>query len=145
LKVGADGGRLLVLRISARCSVPGAAEDMRTLSILADLPPDEGFGMRAEEPDPAAYARGFPNRYGFSLVEETLQIHHRSPARLRYAQVPWWSAVVALPTARVTWVWLKRRHRARSRGLCPACGYDMRASTDRRPECGAAPLTAGVA
>jgi hypothetical protein len=53
---------------------------------------------------------------------------------------PHWAA--ALTTALPPAIWL-RRHRARRnrrrRGLCIGCGYDLRATPDRCPECGAVP------
>jgi hypothetical protein len=56
---------------------------------------------------------------------------------------PYW--VVGLMTAALPALWLRRRlllRRAarRSRaGLCPSCGYDMRATPGRCPECGTVP------
>jgi hypothetical protein len=50
--------------------------------------------------------------------------------------VPYWF-LIAL-TSVLPFIWagkrLRRRHRS---GLCPTCGYDLRATPDRCPECGA--------
>ena len=54
----------------------------------------------------------------------------------RIAVVPHWlpTLALALPAA-----WLTRRWRRRpAPGLCRACGYDLRATPERCPECGAA-------
>jgi hypothetical protein len=51
---------------------------------------------------------------------------------------PW---LPALLTAVLPAAWLIRFRQARRalrRGLCPTCGYDLRASPERCPECGAA-------
>jgi hypothetical protein len=57
-----------------------------------------------------------------------------------FVLVPCWMLVVlfaALPAARFAWA--RRRRLRDERGLCPSCGYDLRATPDRCPECGAIP------
>ena len=58
-----------------------------------------------------------------------------------YLSVPFWSlaAVTGLPLLLSATTW-RRRHRAlrRRKGLCVHCGYDLRATPHRCPECGRA-------
>ena len=54
--------------------------------------------------------------------------------------IPYWAVLpscLIIPS-----LWLARRQRDLRRGrehLCPACGYDLRGTPDRCPECGATP------
>jgi hypothetical protein len=55
--------------------------------------------------------------------------------------VPDWSAAILAAAPLAGWL-LARRRRGRRRhpaGHCPACGYDLRATPGRCPECGAVP------
>ena len=58
-------------------------------------------------------------------------------------QVPYWMLALAftLPSAiAARRAWRRRRAgRRAARSLCPACGYDLRATPDQCPECGAIP------
>ena len=64
---------------------------------------------------------------------------------IRALRMPYWLFIILfilVPMARVYVQW--KRARAMQRSLCTHCGYDLRATPDRCPECGtlAAPLDA---
>ena len=65
--------------------------------------------------------------------------------RLRLVTVPHWFLVLAFatPATRLTGALRRRRH-ARA-GRCVRCGYDLRATPDRCPECGALPRATSAA
>ena len=60
--------------------------------------------------------------------------------------VPCWT--VTLLTLLPPLLWLRRRRQAKrwsDANLCRTCGYDLRATPDRCPECGAVPASKGAA
>ena len=62
----------------------------------------------------------------------------------RALAVPFWFCMLLTAVLPVVWVERKRRVcRCRAMGICLTCGYDLRASKDRCPECGT-PLAAGA-
>jgi hypothetical protein len=56
--------------------------------------------------------------------------------------IPFWLILLMSAAMPIAWHIVQRRKRCAARrrnlGLCPACGYDLRASPNRCPECGTA-------
>lgn len=119
------------------------------------------------------YSPRYPYRYRFSWVTDIprpghwphpgflldrrimtfLPLDNSGPeyptARNYVARAPYWfllMVLLALP-ARHAWVWrgLRRERVRRDAGRCVRCGYDLRASRERCPECGAATGATGDA
>jgi hypothetical protein len=60
-----------------------------------------------------------------------------------WTAMPLWlvAVVAAAPTAARTLMWKRRRLRKPPGGLCLRCGYDLRATLGRCPECGTVAMT----
>jgi hypothetical protein len=50
--------------------------------------------------------------------------------------MPWYYPLPLLLILAGIWTWAAVRRRRLPAGLCPSCGYDLRATPDRCPECG---------
>jgi hypothetical protein len=65
--------------------------------------------------------------------------------RHTFLAVPYWLLIVLTATVPMGWIpkmmRLHQQRRRQSSGLCVRCGYDLRASPARCPECGAVPTS----
>ena len=97
---------------------------------------DEGWHWRRTEP---RYAGKFgatdPRWLGF---DATVHHYQRAQAVSRSFVMPYWF-VVCLTMLAPALALRTLARRPNAKGLCPRCGYDLRASPERCPECGTAP------
>ena len=96
-----------------------------------------GYVSYPAGPAPARGSEGGWSVLGFSYSE------HNDPSLRMTARafaIPYWGLLVAFALPLVLrLMFLSRRRRRRRLRLCPACGYDLRATPDRCPECGMVP------
>jgi hypothetical protein len=91
---------------------------------------------------PGCTPHDWPSHLGFKL--DPIETHTTGDNHTTYYErrrqygvvVPDWSLVAIFAATPLCWI-VKRR-RGRREGLCPKCGYDLRASSGRCPECGTA-------
>lgn len=82
------------------------------------------------------------SRFGFAHV--TRELHPPNyQSGYRAVAIPFWALAALFALTPLIWAtglrgWVRRRRRI-ARGLCVRCGYDMRATPERCPECGSMP------
>jgi hypothetical protein len=75
-------------------------------------------------------------RIGFDFKRSTSR---RTGAGQWHLTIPWWFITLLNTTVSIlALTYGVRRKKQRGPGACPACGYDLRATPDRCPECGTA-------
>jgi hypothetical protein len=121
-------------RESATWPGPGLPASGRTYA----SPP--GFSFTSQRHSRFSVGLGF---WGDDYVDAQ-EMSIWSPAYVnheRYISIPWWSVFTAtlIPSLLLLRRVRRELHRRRisRRGLCTRCGYDLRATPDRCPECGA--------
>jgi hypothetical protein len=89
--------------------------------------------------------RSFEMHYG--LFWDVTEVHGTTGPRLRYERSIFLKVLTTAPFAVLPIRWIISRSTRRggaAPGICAHCGYDLRATPNRCPECGAGPVNLSV-
>lgn len=144
--VGQERSRVTVAAVEAQAGAVGLLVGSITLPPDVSGTPNHGLGDRfvpgwqAENlPDgePVSWKENLLPRWGNQSA--TLGGHGAIPVEAWDLLVPYWlPTLLALILPTCSLAAAVRRRRRRRRGCCMGCGYDLRGSPGRCPECGAA-------
>jgi hypothetical protein len=109
--------------------------DPKILSYVSKMPLYTGFRWLSEKPyDLRMVSKNPPrwNKRGFSAFNDGTKINSSVAV-----MAPYWAILIAASIPMFLCGWISvRRWRRQKRGTCLRCGYDLRASPQRCPECG---------
>jgi hypothetical protein len=126
-----------IVQSSLRDGFEAIAEDM-----LAKSPNPHAFHNTWTATYPDFHFRDYdPATLGFKIGRFAHGRSGRRPESYGYEIiVPFWFLAIVFAGLPGLWLFKWSRRRKRSRiGLCSKCGYDLRATPERCPECGAVP------
>jgi hypothetical protein len=101
-----------------------------TLTITLNYPPPNKFSFLGFGWDDRSLTIGVTNPPTVPMTYST--------ERTRKLQIPWWFVCLATASLPI-YCLLKKPQANRPTGHCRTCGYDLRATPDRCPECGTIP------
>lgn len=116
-----------------RPSSEGQQEKLLHIGSLFATSSWNGCGIAYE---PSLSSLSFYDQLPYSVLHGTpLNGYYNLGVRGHIAVAPYWLLIALLSVLPISWIILYRRRRWRT-GMCCKCGYDLRASKDRCPECG---------
>lgn len=143
VELGAEGGRATFFWYRENWPALLPSEHQRWSSAQSRLEQIDPSGWRYHSgidfPDTSS------NSLGFGMVHDnggqsqrySPSQNYETTAQRIIITVPYWLLAAMSALMPLIWAFVARRRRTRKgSGLCQKCGHDLRASTDRCPECG---------